>query len=334
METIRNYLETMFVNLPNTPEVYKAKNELWQMMEDKYTQLKEEGKSENEAVGTVIAEFGNLDELAEDLGIAQFVQPNPKVLEGRPLSLDTVKHYLADSAKHAYLTSLGILFCILSVCGPIFFSAAGGYFGRSEKLFDALAASSLLLIVAIGVGLIVYSSVRSGKWKHIQQEHYITDFATTEYIHREMEQYKGTHALLLTIGIVLCILSVLPPAILDSFLDYSEFWAECSGAFLFVFVAIGVFLIVMSSMKLGSYNTLLRLNQKDTVGGNYVPNQQNEPQYINKEVATVMSVYWPTVTCLYLIWSFLSFEWWRTWIIWPVAGIIHGVIKSTLKKQG
>ena len=39
METIRNYLENMFLNLPNTPEVYIAKNELWQMMEDKYTDL-------------------------------------------------------------------------------------------------------------------------------------------------------------------------------------------------------------------------------------------------------------------------------------------------------
>ncbi len=47
-----------------------------------------------------------------------------------------------------------------------------------------------------------------------------------------------------------------------------------------------------------------------------------------------MSVYWPTVTCLYLIWSFLTFAWWKTWIIWPLAGIIHSVIKNTLKKQG
>lgn len=63
METIRNYLETMFSHLPNTPEVIRAKNELWQMMEDKYNELKEEGKSENEAIGTVISEFGNLDEI-------------------------------------------------------------------------------------------------------------------------------------------------------------------------------------------------------------------------------------------------------------------------------
>lgn len=39
------------------------------MMEDKYNELISEGKSENEAVGTVISEFGNLDELAETLGL-------------------------------------------------------------------------------------------------------------------------------------------------------------------------------------------------------------------------------------------------------------------------
>ena len=64
METIKSYLETMFANMPNTPEVIRAKTELLGMMEDKYNELIQEGKSENEAVGTVISEFGNLDELA------------------------------------------------------------------------------------------------------------------------------------------------------------------------------------------------------------------------------------------------------------------------------
>ena len=47
METIKNYLENMFSHLPNTPEVQKAKYELYQMMEDKYLEMKAEGKSEN-----------------------------------------------------------------------------------------------------------------------------------------------------------------------------------------------------------------------------------------------------------------------------------------------
>ena len=67
METIKNYLDSMFANLPNTASVLRAKEELLQMMEDKYTELIKDGKSENEAVGNVIAEFGNLSELAEKL---------------------------------------------------------------------------------------------------------------------------------------------------------------------------------------------------------------------------------------------------------------------------
>ena len=75
METIKNYLENMFSHLPNTPEVQKAKYELYQMMEDKYNELISEGKSDNEAIGIVISEFGNLDELADSLGIKSFVVP-------------------------------------------------------------------------------------------------------------------------------------------------------------------------------------------------------------------------------------------------------------------
>ena len=65
MEAIREYLHNMFLNLPETPQVLRAKAELMEMMEDKYEELMQEGKSEKEAVGTVISEFGNLDELAE-----------------------------------------------------------------------------------------------------------------------------------------------------------------------------------------------------------------------------------------------------------------------------
>ena len=46
MDTIKSYLETMFANLPATAEVLKAKDELWGMMEDKYNELINEGKSE------------------------------------------------------------------------------------------------------------------------------------------------------------------------------------------------------------------------------------------------------------------------------------------------
>ena len=331
METIRNYLETMFLKLPNTPEVYKAKNELWQMMEDKYTELKEEGKSENEAVGIVISEFGNLDELANDLGISQFVESQP-MPQGKTLSLDHAKSYLADAGKSAYRTALGVMLCVLSVCGPIFFDAFTAFYPQKENLLDACGVSIMFVLIGIAVGLFIYSSVQMNHWNYLKKEPFVTDFSTTEYLHREMEHYKSTYALLLTIGIILCILSVIPSIILDGLDIYVTFWSNASGGFVFILVAIGFFLIVMASTKLSSYKTLLHLNQQDTVGGNYVPSQTNEPQYMNQTIAAIMSVYWPTVTCLYLIWSFLTFDFWISWIIWPIAAIIHTLAKNLLRK--
>lgn len=329
MEAIRNYLETMFLNLPNTPEVYKAKNELWQMMEDKYTELKAEGKSENEAVGIVISEFGNLDDLAKDLGIDQFIQENP-LPDGKPLPLEDVKRFLSDQSRHAFRIALGVMLCIMSICGPIFCDALSVFIFKKANFLDALGVCILFLLIAIAVGLFIYSGVMIGRWNYLKAERYVTDFATTEYLHQCVESYKPTYALLLTVGVILCVVCFIPAIVLDTFSGYSAFWADCSGGFIFILIGIGVFLIVMGCMKMGSYNTLLRLNQQGTIGGSYTTSQQNAPHYHNQTVAAIMSVYWPTVTCLYLIWSFLSFDWWLTWVIWPIAGIISSLIKNLM----
>ncbi len=70
MNVIIAYLETMFSAYPQTSRLQEAKAELQAMMEDAYTSLIAEGRAENEAVGQVIRDFGNLEEVAPVLGIA------------------------------------------------------------------------------------------------------------------------------------------------------------------------------------------------------------------------------------------------------------------------
>ena len=65
MEAIREYLHNMFLNLPETPQVLRAKAELMEMMEDKYEELMQEGMSEKEAVVRFFSEFGYLVEFSE-----------------------------------------------------------------------------------------------------------------------------------------------------------------------------------------------------------------------------------------------------------------------------
>ncbi|MCH3956770.1 MAG: permease prefix domain 1-containing protein [Olsenella sp.] len=69
MDDIRDYLESVFSKLPQTPEAHRAKDELGQMMEDKYAELLAQGMSEKDAAEATIAEFGNPDEVLESLGV-------------------------------------------------------------------------------------------------------------------------------------------------------------------------------------------------------------------------------------------------------------------------
>ena len=326
MQAIRNYLETMFMNLPNTPEVLRAKEELWQMMEDKYTELKNEGKSENEAVGTVISEFGNLDELAEELGIHQFMELPEAVAEQprRTITMEDTKQFLHDKARQAFQVAFGVLLCIVSPVGIIVSEAV-----HTNELFGLMA---LFLCIAVAVGMFVFSGISIKKWDFLKQEPCALDFETTNYVHEKKEYNRGIFALFLVIGIGLCILSVIPVIIFGEInLHLQAVDLESMGAaFLLLFVAIGVFLIVYGSMIYGSFDELLKVNDVRTVGGNYVPEQKE--QYMTPAMTTIMEVYWPTITCVYLIWSFLTFEWWITWIIWPVAAIVHSILKSIFKK--
>ena len=166
------------------------------------------------------------------------------------------------------------------------------------------------------------------RWSFLERDVCSIDFATAEFVNNQFEANRITHALLVTVGVVLCIVSVLPAAVIGEFSNGTDYIMDnISGALLFVFIGVGVFLIIIGSMRKRSYEILLKLNAGGTVGGNFVPSQKEE-HYSSRTAEAVMQIYWPTMTCIYLCWSFMTFDWHISWIIWPVAGVVHMLLKN------
>lgn len=328
METIKNYLETMFQNMPNTEQVRKAKYELGQMMEDKYTELKNEGKTENEAVGTVIAEFGNLDEIAEELGISSFVKYD-NISMGRQISINDVKSFISAKTSAGYMVALGVLLCIISPVGFIM--------TEYMKVNDGICVGLFFLFIALAVGLFVFSGFVMEKWKYFKRQPCIIDFATAEYVHNEKENYRITKALFMTVGIMLCVVCFVPLVVMGEFFGIGGLFEGIGVALMFFLVAVGVFFIITASAKEEAYNQVLKINKKGTLGAEFVMSQMDafskQGDYSNKTLAAVMSVYWPTVTCIYFCWSFLTMNWHITWIVWVIAGLVENFIKTLFGKN-
>ncbi|MCR5383410.1 MAG: DUF4097 domain-containing protein [Saccharofermentans sp.] len=280
MNTIKNYLDNMFRNLPNTEEVRRAKAELLQMMEDKYEELIGEGKSENEAVGIVISEFGNLDELAESLGISEAVTENPD--EAKPmLSMDRVKDYLAMMSKHSIYVPLGIALCIFSVAFNILADIIPGL------NLEALGVSSMFLAIGGAVVLFVLSGIKKKEFAEVKRKECSLSIEGAEYVRAERKSFKSSYGLMSSFGIGLCILSIINPIIFGS-IPYID--NDFGAIMFFLFIAAGVFLITSSNIRMNGYDRILELNETGKMSEEFVPKSDRKVNKLPIIICAVVAV--------------------------------------------
>lgn len=310
METLRNYLENMFLNLPRTDRVMKAKIELGHMMEDRYNDLIAEGKSENEAIGIVISEFGNLNELADELGIHdQVAESDSNTRNAQILTMEQTRQYLSDSIRRSVLTGFGVLLLIVSSSMWMFFS----------ERYENVAMILFFAIIAAGVAVLVFANVRFSQWSFVREKRVRLDFETDRYVRDQRNNFRTQHAALMAIGIMLIIMSVIPSSLAEN--DFENY----ADASLFIFVGIGVMLLVIAGMRMKSYRILLNESEEEE--------RDTANARLNPAGRKIQSVYWQTVTCVYLCWSFLTFAWHITWIIWPVAAVCNSLIRTIFSEE-
>lgn len=321
METIRTYLENMFLSLPRTKDVLKAKEELLSMMEDKYSELKSDGKSENEAVGIVIAEFGNLQELADELGIVETLRQVEDEPMKKVLGISTVKDFIDNRVKASLRIATGVLLCIWA---PILIIIAGtmenaGYFdswalGGNGAL--AIGLVVLFVMAAAGVGLFIMSGALTGRYELDKDGNFRLDYDSMNYVRSQEDRYRMTFAARVTIGVVTCIFSVIPLIILG-ILDYDKiFFGLAVGLMLFL-VGGSVFLFIIAEMQNAAYQILLKK-------GEYSEAARARTMHAER----IGAFYWPVIIITYLLWSFLTGRWYITWIIWPAAGLLFAAITA------
>ena len=306
----------MFASMPNTPEVRKAKAELLQMMEDKYNELISEGTSENAAVGTVISEFGNLEELAESLGLTKEVEVAKGMEAEMPrrfINLDEAKAYLSNRSKKSLLKAIGIMLTIISVGFMLIMIP-------DRQIYVGIC--TMMISIAVGVGFIIFSSFVDHEWKFINHELCSIDLNTASYIKDKKRSFETVRAFCVSLGVVLCIACWTPNILIP--VRYEPLGA----GIMFLLAGIGVFLIVYPNSIASGFDRILNVNEKNTISGQYANGSTYEKptRYKNKTCENIASLYWPTVTCVYLILSFLTFRWEATWIIWVIAGVFHRVV--------
>ncbi|MCI1902913.1 MAG: permease prefix domain 1-containing protein [Enterococcaceae bacterium] len=309
MDTIRDYLENLFKNVPQTPAAEKAKANLLATMEDHYQALIDEGKSENEAIGAVISEFGSIDELLEELGIAK--EEKADAIDA--ITIDEGENYFSMIHKFALYISLGVVLSCAACASIVLFA---------DSHREVLGLVGFFLIAALAVGLFV-----AGGMEYSKQNRKLNDRPLTrevrEFAAEQVEGYTKSFTFSLIAGIFMCIISVTPIFL----------FGDQVGVSLFLLLAgLGSFLIIYGSI---TYNGFRKLADGAIfIADEDEPGPRASEEIYGEHAPKIMvfnKIYWPLIVVIYLGFSFFTNSWAFSWMVFPLAGVLHEAIAAALK---
>lgn len=230
------------------------------------------------------------------------------------VSMEEANQYLDMKSKGSRIVANATSLCILS---PVPLIVLGTM--TQDHILIGFSLVLLLVLVAIAVYLFVNYGIRDAFMQHLEKESFETEYGVSGMVRERRKQYEPTFTRNIAIGVVLCILSVIP-TIMTGVMEVEDYMSGISVGLLLIIVSIGVNILIRAGMIKSSYDTLLQ-------EGEYT----KEEKHLKKKTDDFSAAYWCLVVVIYLGWSFWTNNWKMTWIIWPVAGVLYAAVLGIVK---
>ena len=153
MEKIRAFVDNMFLSLPDTPEVQEAKAHILEGMLDRYEALLGQGKNENEAFGTVIGEFGSMEELRRELGLGSGEEGNCLESPAAPPVPFPREEYEVFRRRYPVAIAGGVVLCILAIVAWLLLDPGSGAPSCSAVSYNRRGSGAVCLLRCPGGSL-------------------------------------------------------------------------------------------------------------------------------------------------------------------------------------
>lgn len=233
----------------------------------------------------------------------------------RTVSMEEADAFLTLQAQAAPKIALGVSLCILSPMLLIYLGALsdveGGY-RVSEAVAMAVGLPVLLLVVVGAVALFLRYGRPLERYDYLDKEAIELAYGVEGVVRKRHGAMVRRHTMRLIVGTALCILAAVPLFVSAIFEEKGALMGPVYGLLAtLVIVAIGVYLLVETCTLNGGYQRLLE-------EGDYTRAKKEE----SKRNGPLLMIFWGVTTGIYLFWSFWTDDWERTWLVWPVAGVL------------
>ena len=236
----------------------------------------------------------------------------------RYVTASMAREFIELTSANAPKTALAVALFVLSPICLILLSALSELPGAviSEGAAAGLGIAILLIMVAAGVAMLILLSAKISKYEFLEMDSIRLDAEAARFVGRMKAEFEKPYYLSVAAGVALCIIGALPLIVLAC-MEASDLIISAGVGMLLILVAAAVYLFVRFGGIRSAYNKLLQ--EED-----YTP----ENKEVERRTGTFTGIYWCVITAAYLGMSFVTSQWDRTWIIWPVAGVLFAALRA------
>lgn len=234
----------------------------------------------------------------------------------RKVSVEEANEFLHLKQLTSKRVALGTFLCILSPLCLILLTTGSetGVIPISEGMACALGLILLLLIVAVAVAIFLSVGAKTSRFEYLEKEVFEIECGALDMVKQRQKQEKDTYTKCNVLGTCICILSVMP-LLLGALLSQNEFFVIVMLCITMMLVGVGVVFFVTAGIRWASLQKLLQ-------EGEYTQKKKK----LASVTGTVSTVYWLVVAAIFLGYSFYTQNWEKSWMLWPVAGVLYGAI--------
>ena len=247
-----------------------------------------------------------------------------QTVKPRHVTQEEARRYLQLQTAAIPKTTLGVALCVWSPIAliglPVLRSTLN--WGFPEEICSGIGLCVLLVMVAAGVALLLTASGKLREFEYLEREPIETDNGAREqalHMQREMASFCTRQN---TIGVVLCILSVLPLFALMCVPGVPDGYYSLAVCALLLLVGIACLLLVRPGSLRGAVDKLLEQ-------GDYTRENKAKSRF----VGAVSAAYWLVVTAAFLFYTFGpngNGQPQYSWFIWAIAGVLYGALMAAL----
>ena len=247
-----------------------------------------------------------------------------QTVKSRHVTQEEAKRFLQLQMAAIPKTTFGVALCVWSSIVLIGLPACSTIFklGFSEAVCTGIGLCALLVMVAAGVALLLTASGKLREFEHLEREPIETDNGAREQALSMQREVLPICAKRNTIGVVLCILSVLPLFALMCVPGVPDGYYSLAVCALLLLVGIACLLLVRTGSMRGAVDKLLEQ-------GDYTRENKAKSRF----VGAVSAAYWLVVTAAFLFYTFGpngNGQPQYSWFIWAIAGVLYGALMAAL----